>query len=35
VAVVNPDTQVNDLPDELVLQPPDQELPKENAWPKE
>ena len=35
VAVVNPDTQVNDLPDELVLQPPDEELPKENAWPKE
>ena len=29
------DTQVNDLPDELVLQPPDEELPKENAWPKE
>lgn len=35
VSVVNPDKQVNDLPDELVLQPPDQELPQENAWPKE
>ncbi|PSQ95085.1 MAG: hypothetical protein BRD55_11190 [Bacteroidetes bacterium SW_9_63_38] len=35
VAVVNPDKQVNDLPDELVLQAPDEELPKENAWPKE
>jgi len=35
VSVVNPDDQVNDLPDELVLQPPDAELPQETAWPKE
>jgi len=35
VSVVNPDDQVNDLPDELVLQPPDGDLPQENAWPKE
>jgi hypothetical protein len=35
VAVVNPEDQVNDLPEELVLQPPDAELPEENAWPKE
>jgi hypothetical protein len=35
VAVVNPEDQVNDLPDELVLQPPDADLPQENAWPKE
>ena len=35
VAVVNPEDQVNDIPDELVLQPPDAELPEETAWPKE
>jgi hypothetical protein len=35
VAVVNPDDQVNDVPDELVLQPPNADLPEENAWPKE
>jgi len=35
VSVVNPDSQVNDLPDELRLQAPDEELPQENAWPKE
>lgn len=35
VAVVNPEEQVNDIPDELVLQPPDAELPDETAWPKE
>jgi len=35
IAVVNPDEQVNDVPDELVLQPPNQELPQENAWPRE
>ena len=35
VSVVNPEDQVNDLPDELMLQPPDAELPQENAWPKE
>jgi hypothetical protein len=35
VSVVNPDDQVNDLPDELVLQPPDAELPEDTAWPKE
>lgn len=35
VAVVNPEDQVNDLPDELVLQPPDAELPEETAWPEE
>ena len=35
VSVVNPDDQVNDLPGELVLQPPDAELPEETAWPKE
>jgi len=34
VAVVNPDNQVNDVPDELVLQPPDADLPEETAWPK-
>jgi hypothetical protein len=35
VSVVNPDPQVNDLPDELRLQAPDEDLPQENAWPKE
>ena len=35
VSVINPDDQVNDLPDELVLQPPDAELPDDTAWPKE
>ena len=35
VSVVNPDDQVNDLHDELVLQPPDAELPRDTAWPKE
>jgi hypothetical protein len=35
VAVVNPEDQVNNLPEELVLQPPDQDLPQENAWPTE
>lgn len=35
VSVVNPDDQVNDLPDELVLQPPDADLPEDTAWPKE
>jgi hypothetical protein len=35
VSVVNPEAQVNDLPDELVLQPPDAELPEDTAWPKE
>jgi len=35
VSVVNPDDQANDLPDELVLQPPDAELPEDTAWPKE
>jgi len=34
VAVVNPDTQVNDLPDELVLQAPGSELPQDTRWPK-
>jgi hypothetical protein len=34
VSVVNPDDQVNDLPDELVLQPPDADLPMGTAWPK-
>lgn len=34
VSVVNPDDQVNDVPDELVLQPPDAELPSDTAWPK-
>lgn len=34
VAVVNPDEQVNDLPDELVLQAPGSELPEETRWPK-
>jgi len=35
VAVVNPDDQVNDLPEELVLQPPDADLPEETRWPTE
>ena len=35
VSVVNPDDQVNDLPDELVLQPPDADLPEDTAWPTE
>jgi hypothetical protein len=35
VAVVNPDEQVNELPDELVLQPPGADLPEDSAWPKE
>jgi hypothetical protein len=35
VSVVNPEDQVNDLPDELVLQPPDADLPGDTAWPKE
>jgi hypothetical protein len=34
VAVVNPDPQVNDLPDELVLQAPGSDLPKDTHWPK-
>lgn len=34
VAVVNPDAQVNDLPDELVLQAPGSELPQDTRWPK-
>jgi hypothetical protein len=34
VAVVNPDPQVNDLPDELVLQAPGSELPRDTRWPK-
>jgi len=33
-SVVNPDDQVNDLPDELVLQPPDADLPEDTAWPQ-
>jgi len=35
VSVVNPEDQVNDLPDELVLQPPDADLPADTAWPSE
>ncbi len=35
VSVVNPEDQVNDLPDELVLQPPDTELPEDTAWPNQ
>jgi hypothetical protein len=35
VAVVNPDDQVDDVPDELTLQPPGAELPEETSWPKE
>mgnify|MGYP006280923065 CR=1 FL=1 len=35
VSVVNPDDQVNDLPDELVLQSPDAELPEDTAWPNQ
>lgn len=34
IAVVNPDKQVNELPDELVLQPPGSELPEETRWPE-
>lgn len=34
-SVVNPDDQVNNLPDELVLQPPDADLPTDTAWPTE
>lgn len=35
VSVVNPESQTNELPDTLRLQTPDEELPQENAWPKE
>jgi hypothetical protein len=35
IAVVNPESQDNDVPDELKLQPPDADLPEETAWPKE
>jgi hypothetical protein len=34
VAVVNPDDQDNDVPDELALQPPDADLPDDTAWPQ-
>ncbi len=34
VAVVNPDEQLNDLPDELVLQAPGSDLPEDTRWPK-
>lgn len=34
VAVVNPDTQVNDVPDELKLQAPQDPLPKDTSWPR-
>lgn len=34
VAVVNPDTQVNDVPDELKLQAPQAPLPKDTSWPR-
>ena len=34
VAVVNPDKQVNALPEELVLQAPGSQLPEETRWPK-
>jgi hypothetical protein len=34
IAVVNPEKQVNTLPDELVLQPPGGQLPEETRWPK-
>lgn len=34
VAVVNPDKQVNNLPEELVLQAPGSQLPEETRWPK-
>lgn len=34
VAVVNPDRQVNDLPDELVLQAPGTSLPGDRQWPQ-
>ncbi|WP_022836667.1 hypothetical protein [Salisaeta longa] len=33
VAVVNPDKQSNEVPDELVLQAPGSDLP-EDAWPR-
>ena len=34
VAVVNPDKQVNALPEELVLRAPGSQLPEETRWPK-
>ncbi len=34
VAVVNPDKQINNLPDELLLQAPGSQLPEETRWPK-
>ena len=34
VAVVNPDKQMNTLPEELVLQAPGSQLPEETRWPK-
>lgn len=34
VAVVNPDRQVNDFPDELVVQAPGSDLPDDTSWPK-
>lgn len=34
VAVVNPDPQSNDIPDELKLQAPQAPLPADTSWPK-
>jgi hypothetical protein len=34
IAVVNPDKQQNDLPDELVMQAPGSDLPEDTRWPK-
>ena len=34
IAVVNPDEQQNDLPDELVMQAPGSDLPEDTRWPK-
>ncbi len=34
VSVVNPERQTNELPDELVLQPPGTPLPGDEQWPK-
>jgi len=35
VAVVNPDGQDDEVPDELVLQAPGSDLPSDTAWPKD
>jgi len=35
ISVVNPDTQRNDVPEELVMQDPNAPLPEDTSWPRE